>query len=709
MKLGKKILSFFLAMVMMVGLAVPAMAADEVTKEQVQGSLAGIVSKTEPTTTTVKVHKLKATEYNQILPVDSNGGVLSQEQLGLLGINVSEVDGVTFTYYKLKDAAQLDTLMAAPDSYATETAMANLEGAVKQETTITTANGTGASANLAAGYYWFIETGKPATLTGNLAVPFGIALPIVNQVAGTTKDGETVDAEKGYLTEVNVYPKNIEEKPQVTKDNDKAQSIQYANYLGDKYKAENRVGGVENFTVKTKIPANASYEYMNWSDTMTQGLTYNKDLKIGLATLDENGKVTNLDTAFFDTNDYTITNTDYGFELKLTQSGLDKVTNKAKSGSFDIALKYSATVNSSAVTDIPEKNYVTFNYTREPDQGSGEITPSEGKITVNKTWAEGTEVPQGVSVTYLLIDTTTNKVVANATKTGTDFSHTFTGLDNNRKYKVIEKVNGYTPEYQVGTENGQVTIKNTKDDTSITPTPPEVTVKEHKFVKTDCAGTRLQGAQFLVKNGDGQYLAVKSVESANVDQTTYVTAQDAYLAAINAFNTAGENGQISAENKVTIKDNNGLDVEYDTREAALNRIEELQKARDDAFAKAQMQYEFVAKTGNESRLVTLTSNADGQFIVKGLENKGKYKLEETVAPEGFAKLTSDIEFTVGEGGITDISYEVNGEGQDAQEVKNKKVTIPQTGGIGTLIFTIVGIALMATAVIAMKRRSAENA
>ena len=108
------------------------------------------------------------------------------------------------------------------------------------------------------------------------------------------------------------------------------------------------------------------------------------------------------------------------------------------------------------------------------------------------------------------------------------------------------------------------------------------------------------------------------------------------------------------------------------------------------------------------------SNKDGQIVVDGLAY-GNYELLEGKAPEGFAKLPAPIKFTVGTVGkegqtAYDINYKkAETNAKDALEVKNKKVTIPQTGGIGTIIFTAIGLAIMASAVIAIKKRQATEA
>ena len=43
--------------------------------------------------------------------------------------------------------------------------------------------------------------------------------------------------------------------------------------------------------------------------------------------------------------------------------------------------------------------------------------------------------------------------------------------------------------------------------------------------------------------------------------------------------------------------------------------------------------------------------------------------------------------------------------ENAKKITNKQLTIPQTGGIGTAIFTVIGVALMTISVVSYKRTS----
>ena len=125
-------------------------------------------------------------------------------------------------------------------------------------------------------------------------------------------------------------------------------------------------------------------------------------------------------------------------------------------------------------------------------------------------------------------------------------------------------------------------------------------------------------------------------------------------------------------------------------------------------------------TANEVDAFVFVSDEEGRFEVRGLK-AGTYHLKEIKAPAGYALpsdpfVLGDNGFTVGDNSYSsegvDINYDPVAEGEtgtnDAKRVNNKKVTIPQTGGIGTVIFTVGGIALMGGAAVAMKKNKEED-
>lgn len=102
----------------------------------------------------------------------------------------------------------------------------------------------------------------------------------------------------------------------------------------------------------------------------------------------------------------------------------------------------------------------------------------------------------------------------------------------------------------------------------------------------------------------------------------------------------------------------------------------------------------------------IKSNNNGEFEVKGLpygtagnkntEGSTTYKLVETKAPTGYALLQQPVEFTISS---TTYTGKVN-------QVNNNKVTIPQTGGIGSALVIAAGVLVVGLGFIA-KRRSAK--
>lgn len=113
----------------------------------------------------------------------------------------------------------------------------------------------------------------------------------------------------------------------------------------------------------------------------------------------------------------------------------------------------------------------------------------------------------------------------------------------------------------------------------------------------------------------------------------------------------------------------------------------------------------------------LISGADGTFKVLGLDD-GTYYLEETKAPAGHNLQTTPweivIDATIANNAITELKINNVASPKFAKGIvelspENAKGSVlPSTGGIGTTIFTIVGIALIvaAAAIMVIRRRNA---
>lgn len=174
---------------------------------------------------------------------------------------------------------------------------------------------------------------------------------------------------------------------------------------------------------------------------------------------------------------------------------------------------------------------------------------------------------------------------------------------------------------------------------------PRVYTGGKKFVKIDSAkkDLKLEGAQFVIKDAKGKYLVEK-------------------------------------------------DGKYSWKDIASTKPADLAKDTD---------------------LKVITSDKDGAFEIKGLEyvrpDGTKYFLQEIKAPEKYALLDEEIPFIVNDTSYykdaTAIELGTTAGDADPQEVDNKKITIPKTGGMGTIAFIVVGLALMTGAFVAIRRRS----
>ena len=120
-----------------------------------------------------------------------------------------------------------------------------------------------------------------------------------------------------------------------------------------------------------------------------------------------------------------------------------------------------------------------------------------------------------------------------------------------------------------------------------------------------------------------------------------------------------------------------------------------------------------AKDGESEGVVdTVTTPEGGLIHFTGLA-EGSYQLVETAAPEGYNKVATPITVTIDAQYNDDgtlKSWSVNQNGQNAVEVVNHAGTIlPGTGGIGTVVFTVAGAAIViAGAAWYISRRKQQN-
>lgn len=745
----KKILSLITAFAMVFGIIAAPFTNASANNEN------------NPNSTTIVVHKVLMNEDDwKAFGKDAKEHDGSQiTDIGkYFGKSAKEAKGVAFRIYEVKDAQEAGFIKG--DDTSLEKYKSDLDAnkyyklvrdeAKNKDFFITGDNGT-FEATLGEGNYRIIEDKANSTyvnnLTGSLAVPFDLKLP-----AGKP------DGSGNFSTtdKLHIYPKNTDKKVEFDKNFAKKHGLSaitdpntlkdvgavIGNYEKEKTKATADIGKEIPYHAKAKLPQETFFRNLDLADTFDRGIEFKKgSMEVSYNTAADEVEATK--KALTKGTDYTITETTSGFSLTFTEAGLKTLNAAAKTQDIYVDFNYKGVVTTDAVADDEMDNNITITYNHEPPKPSPDVQPKNGEINITKTWS-GTEKAEKVKyvltqdgksvadVTFTAAQTVDKTDLDNGIKfevTG-DYSGKFTGLDNTKQYKVEEFVNGFTPKYTKGNQAGMLSIENNPTPTSITPTPPKVVTGGKKFVKVDSKSdtTPLEGAQFRIwKDGEGNkklYLTLNDQADLATNKKAYDDAQTAYLKAIERRNAI----TLKDETKRTDDEKQEL-TKLDGADTVTGSIKQLKKDRDEKYVKLNLSWKWT-ETANDAYI--FTSNKNGGFEVKGLawskDKDGKttnYYLEETKAPAGY-ELPSNKDkvatFVVGKDSYngpangdttTHLDYKLVDENNTVQgrgqRVQNIKVSIPKTGGIGSLIFIVAGVAIMTFAFVAYKRSEAREA
>lgn len=225
-----------------------------------------------------------------------------------------------------------------------------------------------------------------------------------------------------------------------------------------------------------------------------------------------------------------------------------------------------------------------------------------------------------------------------------------------------------------------------------------LTYKEVKEVKV---GTTVVSAADYKVTQNGQTVDIEFTSSylSNGDSAFY-KADKVYVTYVATVNTAALisiAGELKPNtNHVDLHYTNNMDVDSDITGNTVNVYTftlNVGKVDGNNTTKPLPNATFKLTSKNDAEFVkTLTTGTDGSVTFTGLK-AGTYYVEETVAPEGYNINSKKFEIIISTQGI------VTGDNVKDNKlvVTDFPLSVPQTGGAGTVMFTVGGIALIACA------------
>ena len=249
-----------------------------------------------------------------------------------------------------------------------------------------------------------------------------------------------------------------------------------------------------------------------------------------------------------------------------------------------------------------------------------------------------------------------------------------------KTFKVVDTSNGLKADSFVLDSVKIAGVAKTVDTSKVTTVPNEdgtvtYTVDLSDFISTTEAGTTIEVKYSAIVENDHTYNNSATVDSNTVD----------YVPGI----VNGHTGTVTLR-KVDTKGNilNGAEFQLLKVTSAGKESAEATKTPVSVVRVSAGEYK-VALDGEKDATTTLVAT-NGTLKVTGLD-EGNYEFKETKAPTGYKVSSENKAFTM----TADEEKEVT---VNAGEFVNTKLSsLPSTGGMGTYLFTIIGVVVMAGA------------
>ena len=665
MKKKSRFLTGLLSAVMALSLfALPAAAAGE------EGTTP------TPPASTIDTNRTGSITIHKYVMENISGNTPTGENNQTVPKGAEAIDGVGFTIYKVMDDIELTAYYAGnskagnvtvntyvKDVNGVKTVTKNDKAVAQFRTEQKTHDGVTTFDKLPVGLYVVMETTKPAAVTAAVE-PFLVSIPMTRVATDT--------ANKEWLYDVHVYPKNSTKKGSIT--------LVKKGATGDKSDANaTDLNGV-------------TFDLYWYDDTNTEW----KKVKSNLTTIDGKISVSDLQTGkykFVETS-----NTNNGYIVDLSETYEFEIDSDGK---LALPTNVEAATNTNDYTIDKDSATITiYNYKPDADK---EVLKRGGNKDSDDSWVEGTDYNVGDTISYRI----SVVVPSNIAKLGifevTDTPDHLTDNINSIAVKCEAATLDKGTAYSVGAVGKGFKIDFAPD--KIADYAGKTIIITYDATLDDDAATTIDGnvntAKLIYTNKIGTDGKPNEGSKEEIHDQTIVYTFKIDIEKVSDKKVNGQPEKLG-------------DVKFDLYKKVDEETNDAVKGSTIGITDATDRDAYYIKVGNQ-----LTTNADGEISKAGL-SKGTYYLLETETKSGYNLLKEPVkvELNIGyeeewaeskkyeDGVLTKHDTKVNRkqyfgtiEGTTVGNVKTtiinrKGFDLPVTGGFGTLLFSAIGALLV---------------